>query len=154
MISQNHMKIILKENIKGVGQKYEVKNVSDGYANNFLIPKKLAEFASKDAIKKAETLKSTVDAEKEVQEKLAEKQLEMLKEVKVVLKKKANDKGHLFEQIHLAEISEALKDQAKIEIKTEYLSAEKPIKEAGEHLVLAEVGKSKGKFTLIVEAEK
>ena len=146
------MKVILKENVKGVGRKYEVKNVSDGYANNFLIPKKLAEFASPDAVKKAEILKATVEAEVEIREKLAEKQLEMLKGIKVVLKKKSNDKGHLFEQIHLAEISGALKEQAKIEIETEYLSVEKPIKEIGEHLISVEVGKNKGKFVLLVES--
>ncbi len=148
------MKIILKENIKGVGKKYEVKNVADGYANNFLIPKKLAEFASQDAIKKAEILKSTIDVEKEIREKLAEKQLEMLKKVKVVLKKKTNDKGHLFEQIHPAEISEALKEQAKIEIDAEYISTENPIKEIGEHIILAQVGKNKGEFALVVETEE
>ena len=146
------MKVILKQDIKGVGRKYEIKEISDGYANNFLIPKKLAEFASKEAIKKAEILKSTVDAEKEVQEKLAEKQLEMLKEVRVILKKKANDKGHLFEQIHMTEISTSLKEQAKIEIEEKYLSVENPIKEIGEHLVLAQVGKNKGKFTLVIES--
>ncbi|PIR40153.1 MAG: 50S ribosomal protein L9 [Candidatus Zambryskibacteria bacterium CG10_big_fil_rev_8_21_14_0_10_34_34] len=148
------MKVILKENIKGVGRKYEIKEISDGYANNFLIPKKLVEFASPEAIKKAEILKLTVDAEKEVQEKLAEKQLEMLKEIAVTLKKKANEKGHLFEQVHLTEVSNALKEQTKIEIEEKYLSIEKPIKEVGEHLVLAEVGKNKGRFTLVVEAQK
>ena len=146
------MKVILKQDIKGVGRKYEIKEISDGYANNFLIPKKLAEFASKEAIKKAEILKSTVDAEKEVQEKLAEKQLEMLKEVVVTLKKKTNEKGHLFEQVHLTEVSNALKEQAKIEIEEKYLSVENPIKEIGEHLVLAQVGKNKGKFTLVIES--
>ena len=103
-------------------------------------------------MKRAEILKSTVDTEREVQEKLAEKQLEMLKEVRVILKKKANDKGHLFEQIHMTEISTSLKEQAKIEIEEKYLSVENPIKEIGEHLVLAQVGKNKGKFTLVVEA--
>ena len=67
------MKIILKEDIKGVGRKYEVKNVADGYANNFLIPKKLAEYASPEAVKKAEILKSTNIAEIEIREKLTEK---------------------------------------------------------------------------------
>ncbi|MFH0804085.1 MAG: bL9 family ribosomal protein, partial [Candidatus Zambryskibacteria bacterium] len=57
------MRVILKENIKGVGRKYEVKNVADGYANNFLIPKKLAEYASPEAVRKAEILKSATEAE-------------------------------------------------------------------------------------------
>jgi large subunit ribosomal protein L9 len=147
------MKVILKENIKGVGKKYEVKNVADGYANNFLIPKKLAEYASPEAVKKAEILKSTNLAEIEIREKLTEKQIEMLKEVKVVLKRKGNEKGNLFEKVHPTEISGALKEQAKIEIDPEFLIIEKPIKEVGEHTVVAQVGKNKGEFKVFVEAE-
>ena len=146
------MKVILKDNIKGVGRKYEIKNVADGYANNFLIPRKLAEYASPEAVKRADVLRSATLAEVEIREKLTEKQIEMLKEVKIVLKKKTNDKGHLFEQIHPGEISEALESQAKIEIDSEFLSTGNPIKEIGEHTVSAEVGKNKGEFKVIVEA--
>jgi len=146
------MKVILKENIKGIGRKYEIKNVADGYANNFLIPKKLAEYASPEAVKKAEILKSATEAEIEIREKLTEKQIEMLKGVKIILKKKGNEKGHLFEKIRPEEISEPLKEQAKIEINPEFLVIEKPIKETGEHKIIAEVGKNSGEFILAVEA--
>ena len=147
------MKIILKENIKGIGRKYEIKSVADGYANNFLIPKKLAEYASPEAIKKAEILKSNINAELEIKEKLTEKQIEMLKEVKIVLKKKGNEKGHLFEKIHPQEITDALKDQAKIEIDPDFIKLEKPIKEIGEYAISAEVGKNRGEFKLVIEME-
>jgi large subunit ribosomal protein L9 len=146
------MKVILKEDVKGVGRKHEIKNVADGYANNFLIPRKLAEYATPEALKKAEILKSTFDAEKLIKEKLTEKQVEMLRGIKIVLKKKGNDKGHLFEKIHPVEISQALKDQAKIEIDPEFLSIEKPIKEIGEHTVIVQVGKNKGEFKVVIEA--
>jgi large subunit ribosomal protein L9 len=145
------MKIILKENVRGIGMKYEVKNVSDGYANNFLIPKKLAEYASPEAVKKYEALKSANLAEIEIREKLTEKQIEMLKGVKIVLNKKGNEKGHLFQQVHIEEISEALKTQTNIEIAPEFLSVEKPVKESGEHAIKVEVGKNKGEFTLMIE---
>ena len=147
------MRIILKENIKGVGQKYDVKNVADGYANNFLIPRKLAEYASPEAVRKAEILKSANAVEMEIREKLTEKQIEMLKEVRIVLKRKGNEKGHLFEKIHPEEISEALKEQTKIEIDPEFLVIEKPIKEIGEHNVVAQIGKNKGEFRVMVEIE-
>lgn len=148
------MKVILKQDVKGVGRKYEVKNVADGYANNFLIPNKLAEYASPEAVKKAIVLQSTIEAEMEIREKLTQKQIEMLKGVKVVLNKKGNDKGHLFEKIHSEEISEALKEQTKIEIDPEFISTESPIKEVGEHKVLVKVGKSQGEFILVVEILK
>ena len=146
------MKIILKQDIKGIGRRYEVKNVADGYANNFLIPKKLAEYASPEAVKKAEILKLTNQAEIEIREKLTEKQIEMLREVKITLKKKDNEKGNLFEKIHPEEISIALKDQAKVDIDPEFLIIEKPIKEIGEHTVIAEVGKNKGEFKVVIES--
>ncbi|MEK7634847.1 MAG: 50S ribosomal protein L9 [Patescibacteria group bacterium] len=146
------MKVILKKDIKGVGKKYEVKNVADGYAVNFLIPNKLAEYASPEAVKAAELLKATMTAEIEIREELTKKQIEMLKEVKIVLNKKSNEKGHLFEKIHSEEISEALKEQAKIEITPDFLVIEKPIKEIGEHIVIAQVGKNKAEFKVVVEA--
>ena len=145
------MKVILKQNVKGVGRKYEIKEVADGYANNFLIPKKLAEYASPEAVKKAEILMATGLAEIEIREKLTEKQIEMLKGVNVVLKKKANEKGHLFEKVHTEEISKALKEQANIDIDSEFVVLENPIKEIGGHSITVQVGKNKGEFKLVVE---
>jgi large subunit ribosomal protein L9 len=145
------MKVILKQDIKGVGRKYEVKNVADGYANNFLIPRKMAEYASPDAVKKADISKATVAAEIEIREELTKKQIEMLKSVKIILQKKASEKGHLFEQIHPNEISAALLQQAKIEIPSEFIKLKEHIKEIGEHIVIAEVGKNKGEFKVVVE---
>jgi large subunit ribosomal protein L9 len=148
------MKIILLQDVKGIGRKYEVREVADGHANNFLIPKKLGQYASPEAVRKYEILKSANLAEKEIKEKLTEKQMEMLKDVRIILKKKGNDKGHLFEQIHMEEISDALKKQADIEIDPEFLTVEKPIKEIGPHTISAEVGKNKGQFILVAEMEK
>ena len=142
------MKIILKQDIKGIGRKYEVKNVADGYANNFLIPRKLAEHASSEAVKKAEILRSATAVEMEIKEKLTKEQIERLKDLKIELKKKANEKGHLFEKVHEHEISEALKDQAQVEIDSQFIKLKKPIKEIGVHEIFVEVGKNKGEFIL------
>lgn len=152
------MRIILKQDVKGVGKKYEIKNVADGYANNFLIPKRLAEFASPDAIKRAENLKIKTQSETEVKEKELLEKLEILKGVKIILKKKVNEKGHLFEQIHKEEIVTALKEQAKIEIDPEFLSIGKLIKEIGEHTISVQVGssaqtgKNKKEFQVVIES--
>lgn len=146
------MLIILKQDIKGVGRKYEIKEVAQGYANNFLIPKKLAEYAGPGVVKKLQVIRAQEKAEIEIREKLIEKQVEMLKDVKITLKKKTNEKGHLFEKIHTEEIFQALKDQGHIEIDPEFLTTENPIKEIGEHNVSVSVGKNEAKFTLNVEA--
>jgi len=146
------VKVILKQDVRGIGRKYEVKNVADGYAVNFLLPRKLAEFASPEAVKKAELLKVATAAEIEIRESLTKAQIETLKTVKIELKKKANEKGHLFEKVHESEISDALKSKAHADIAPEFIKLETPIKELGEHKVKVEVGKNKGEFTLLIVA--
>lgn len=146
------MKVILKQDIKGVGRKYEVKNVSEGYAINFLFPKKLAENATPEAVKKIELLKSQNLAEIEIRETLAKKSLEVLKDVVVVLNKKANEKGSLFSSIHTEEIAEALKGQTGIDLLPEFIQLEKPIKQTGEHKIEVVVGKNKGEFILQIQS--
>ncbi len=142
------MRVILRQDIKGVGRKYEVKDVSEGYASNFLFPRKLAESATPDAIKKVELLKSQNIAEVEIRENLAKKSLEVLKDVVVTLTKKANEKGSLFSSIHVEEISEALKGQTNIDLLPDFINLEKPIKNIGDHKIEVVVGKNKGEFTL------
>lgn len=145
------MKVILKQDIKGIGRKYEIKNVADGYANNFLIPKKLAEYASPEMVKKFQIIKTQEEVEKDIKDKLTEKQIDALKDVKIELNKKTNEKGHLFEKIHPEEISKALKEQAGIEFGPEFLDLE-PIKEIGEHKIKVVIGKKQGEFILVVES--
>lgn len=147
------MKIILKADVKGVGRKYEIKEVSDGHANNLLLPRKLAEFASPEAVRRAEILKAATAAELEIREKLTEAQIETLKGVKVVLSRRANEKGNLFEKIHPNEISAAIREQYKIEMAPENIIIKEPIKEVGDHVVAVEVGKSKGAFQVLVRAD-
>lgn len=142
------MRVILKQDIKGVGRKYEVKDVSEGYASNFLFPRKLAEVATPEAIKKIEILKSQNMADVEIRENLAKKSLEVLKDVVVTLTKKANEKGSLFSSIHTEEIAEALKGQTGIDLLPEFINLEKPLKQSGEHKIEVVVGKNKGEFTL------
>jgi large subunit ribosomal protein L9 len=148
------MKVILKVDVRGIGHKYEIKEVSDGYANNFLFPKKLAEYASPEAVKKAEILRSATLAEMEIREELTKKQIETLKGVVITLQKKTNEKGHLFEKVHETQISESLKSQARIDIGVEFIKLESPIKEIGEHKVKVEIGKNRGEFVVVIEPTK
>ena len=146
------MKVILKQDVKGIGKKFDIKEVSSGYATNFLIPKKLAEYASREAEKNAKILQSEMTTQMEMKNSALRNQIELLKGVKITIQKKANDKGHLFEKLHESEISAALKAEAKIEIDPEYIKLETPIKEIGEYVVNVEVGENKGEFLLSVAA--
>lgn len=127
------MKIILSQDIIGVGRKGEVKNVSDGYARNFLLPNKLGQIATPAAIASAEKLRKQTEQDKEVQKDILEKNIKGLTGLKVQLKAKANEKGHLFSIIHPDEISKILKEEHHLDIPSKFIEIEKPIKELGEH---------------------
>ncbi len=150
------MKVILKQDVRGVGRKYEIKEVSDGYANNFLLPQKLAEFASPSAVQNAKKLESIALADLKAKRESLLKQLALLSEVHVVIKSKANSSGHLFAAIHEGDISKALKKQANIDLPPELIKFVKintPIKQTGSHTVKAVVGDLEKEFEVDVEAE-
>lgn len=129
------MKIILSQDITGVGRKGEVKNVSDGYGRNFLLPNKLGQIATPAAIAAAEKLKKQMEQDKDVQKDILEKNIQGLQGLKVRLKAKANEKGHLFSIIHPDEISKILKEEHQLDIPSKFIEIEKPIKELGEHTI-------------------
>ncbi|PIQ68215.1 MAG: 50S ribosomal protein L9 [Candidatus Taylorbacteria bacterium CG11_big_fil_rev_8_21_14_0_20_46_11] len=148
------MKIVLLKDVKGVGRKYDIKSVSDGYALNFLIPKRLAEVGTASALGRAERHKSEESATKKVHEDLLSKNIKSLEGVMVEMSGKANDKGHLFASIHGEAICKALKDQKGIDVLPEFLVLEKPVKEVGDHVIPVEVQDKKGAFTLTVKASE
>ncbi|MBI4692217.1 MAG: 50S ribosomal protein L9 [Candidatus Terrybacteria bacterium] len=129
------MKIILLQDVPNAGRKYEIKNVSDGYARNFLFPRKLAEIAAPKSIQAMEIKRKQLEQKKQIQQDLFEKNLESLNGAKVVIKEKTNEKGHLFAAIHPKEISRAIKEQHHIDIPPEMIELDKPIKEKGEYKI-------------------
>lgn len=144
------MRIILLKDIPKIGRKNDIKNVSDGYAMNFLFPNKLAEQATQKKIENIETLKSQHKEEEEIHQDLLLKNMRSLDGARVEIKCKANEKGHLFRGIHIEEIAEELKKQDHIDLKPEYIKLKHPIKEAGEFDITAKVGDAKAVFKLIV----
>ena len=145
------MKVIFLQDVPRVGKKYDVKEVNDGYATNFLLPRKLAVVATPKAVAELETKKKEIAIEREVQESLLLKNLEAIKGKAITMKGKANDKGHLFSAIHVKEIVEAMKTQNHADIGEEFIVLEKPIKEIGEHEIPIAIKGKKSSFKLIVE---
>ncbi|PIT96721.1 50S ribosomal protein L9 [Candidatus Campbellbacteria bacterium CG10_big_fil_rev_8_21_14_0_10_35_52] len=144
------MKIILLKDIPKVGNKFDVKNISDGYALNFLIPNKLAEFATPKKIKEIETMKLRHKEEDILQQDLFIKNMKALNNAKIYIEEKANEKGHLFKGIHKEEIATELKKQGHIDIKSEYIQLEHMIKEAGEFDISAKASGVSAVFKLII----
>jgi large subunit ribosomal protein L9 len=151
------MKVIFLKDVPRVGKKYDVKDVPDGYAMNFLVPRKLAEKATPKALNDLELRKKEIIIERELQESLLLKNLEAIKDKVVNMKGKANEKGSLFSAIHKKEIIEELKKQHHIDLGADLIDLDKPIKETGEFDIPINVhlhsGTKKSSFKLKVEGE-
>jgi len=145
------MKIILNQDVSKVGKKYEVKNVADGHALNFLIPRGLAVAATVGALKKLEIARTMVAVEKKVQEDLLLKNLKSLDGAKIEIAEKANDKGHLFAGLHKEQIIPEIKKQTGFDVLPEFLILEKPIKEIGEQTIEIKVQDKTVKFVVVVK---
>ncbi len=147
------MKIILLKDVPKVGRKYDVKDVAEGYALNMLIPRGLAQIATAQAVKKIEEAKANDLTQKKMEESLLLKSLEQVKSLKVTVKEKANDKGHLFAGITKEMLASEIFKNSRLNINPEFIQLSKPIKEVGEHKVAVEVMSKKAEFTIVVEAE-
>src|SRR5688572_17144384 len=110
------MQVIFLHDVPRVGRKHDIKEVNGGYAMNFLLPRKLAVAATPKAIAELELRKKEIVVEREVQESLLVKNLEEIKNKVVVMKVKADDKGHLFSKITAGAIVEAMKAEHHADI--------------------------------------
>jgi large subunit ribosomal protein L9 len=145
------MKIIFLQDVPRVGKKYDIKEVNDGYALNFLFPKKWATLATPKAIAEIEIHKKEIVIEREVQEDLLEKNLEEIKGKTITIAAKADEKGHLFSAIHAKMIIEAMEKEYHAQIDEKFIALEKPIKEIGEFEIPIVIKNKKSSFKLIVE---
>ncbi len=147
------MKVILLKDVAKIGRKYDIKNVADGYALNMLIPRGLATAATDSAVKKVEILKANDTTDKKIQAELLLKNLEVIKNLTLNLKEKANEKGHLFAGVTREMLAAEIAKATRLLIDPESIALPKPIKETGTFKVgVSAMGKS-AEFTVIVEAE-
>jgi large subunit ribosomal protein L9 len=147
------MKVILLQDVKNVGRKYEVKNVANGFALNFLIPQKLAEVGTFAVLKKAQALKAAEAIHRKIQDDLLIKNLAGLEGASIQINEKASDKGHLFKGIHKEGLAGEIKKQTGLDILPEHIILDKPMKETGEHLVEAVVQDKKVKFKVVISGQ-
>ena len=125
------MKVILLDNIKGVGKKDEIIDASDGYARNYLFPKKLAVEATKENLGKLESKNEANKFKKQNEKNDAIEVANKLKELVLTIKVKAGENGKIFGGVTSKEISENLKEQYKIEIDKKKIEVKETIKNIG-----------------------
>ena len=134
------MKVILQQDVKGQGKKGQMVEVSEGYARNFLLPRKIAVPATADAINTMNLKEKAKKAEEARQKALAGETAEKLKECMVKLTARAGSGGKLFGAVTTKEISEGLQKQFGIDIPKQKLVLEEPIKAFGNYQVKARLG--------------
>ncbi len=132
------MRVVFLQNIKGVAQIGDIKNVSDGYARNFLFPKNLAKPATAEAEKQAEILKKKLESEDLTNKESAAELAKTLEGFVLELAEDANEEGHLYGSVNAKRIAEELAKN-KIKIKEDLINLPEPIKTAGEHEVELEL---------------
>ena len=133
------MKVILQQDVKGQGKKGQMIEVSEGYARNFLLPRKLAVLATTDAINTMNLKEKAKRAEEARQKAEAQAVAEQLKNLQVKIPARAGANGKLFGAVTNKEVSDALKAQHNIELNKQKIVMD-PIKAFGGYQVKAKLG--------------
>jgi len=148
------MQIILLKDISKLGKKGEVKNVTDGYGLNFLLPQKLAAMASASKLKQLAEEKARGQEKIKKDEEKYENLVKKFEAVTLELKAKVSDNGKLFAGLGASDIARALSQQKKIEIDKKFIKLPRKIKNVGEYKVNLEFGSNlKSIIKLKIKAE-
>ncbi|WP_422446309.1 50S ribosomal protein L9 [Thermoanaerobacterium sp. DL9XJH110] len=129
------MKVILLADVKNLGKKGELVNVAEGYARNYLIPRKLAQPATEGNIKQLEQEREALERKKARELNQARQLSQKLSQMKVTLKVKAGEQGKLFGSITAKDIAEAIKSQLDVEVDKRKIELHEPIKSLGDYEV-------------------
>ena len=132
------MQIILQEDIEKLGARGEVVSVKEGYARNFLLPRKLALEASPGNLKRLEKIRTTLAKRTSTERDQAQKQAELLKDVTLTFSRKAGGNDQLFGSVTAGDIAEALAAQG-FEIDKRRLELAEPIKVVGQYEITAKL---------------
>ena len=149
------MKVIFNQDVRGQGKKGEMKEVSDGYARNYLLPRKLASEATPDMINAFKLREKAKKAQAAREKAAAEETAKKLEGVMVTISARAGQGGRLFGAITSQEIIDALKAQHGIEIEKNKIVQSEPIKGFGSFEVKAKLGyEVSGTINVMVTEQK
>jgi large subunit ribosomal protein L9 len=133
------MRVVLRVDTAGVGNKGDVLDVADGYARNYLLPKGLAMKASKGAEAQAKSMRRSREVKDAAARSAAESVATTLVPAVITVEARAGAEGKLFGSVTTAEISEAIAAQTGIEVDRKALHLAEPIRSVGTHLVPAKL---------------
>lgn len=147
------MKVILLQDVPALGRKNEVKEVSGGYARNFLLPRHLAEVATDAAVASLTAKKARDKQVKSDEERKYTATADKLKTVALSFRVKIGEKGKAFGSVSAIKIQEALQKQG-IHVERDWIMLDAPIKSTGEKIIdIKFPHDTKGEVKIIIEAE-
>ncbi|MBI5457205.1 50S ribosomal protein L9 [Candidatus Kaiserbacteria bacterium] len=146
------MKVIFLKDVAKVAQHGTMKDVADGYALNFLIPRGLAVQATPDKVAAHLAAQKREGEAKEQQNKAITEAVHSLNGARIEMSARATEKGGLFKSITAADIVKAIQEQRKVHIPLETIDLPKPIKEVGEHALKIAYDKAKVEMVLAIIA--
>ena len=129
------MKVILKDNIKGVGKKDQVIEASDGYARNFLFPKNLAVEANSENMNKWKAKQQSMQYQKQQEKEEAMRIADKLSKISLKIKVKAGGNGKIFGGVSSKEIAEVLEKEYQIHVDKKKIDLKETIKTLGERTI-------------------
>jgi large subunit ribosomal protein L9 len=129
------MKVVLLKTVRDLGKVGDIKDVADGYAQNFLINKGLAARATEELVKKVQTEKSQKETLEQSKKQTMEKLIKSVGGLSITLDHRADTHGKLYQGISEGEIITALRTSHGIIITKDLFDHFKPIKEQGTHIV-------------------
>jgi len=129
------VRVILKAEVRGLGRAGEIKDVADGYARNYLLPKGLAIEATGGELKLLAQERQSEKTKKDRAHRDAEELAARLGEVTLVFKLKAGEQGKTFGSVTAKEVADALKKEAKAEIEKTKIVLHEPLRSLGVHKV-------------------
>lgn len=144
------MKIIFLKDVGGVGQRGSVKDVSDGYALNFLIPNGLAQQATPERIAAHEANQKQLQAQREKEQQELTKKVQNLAGARVAAKVRATEKGGLFKALGAQDVRTMIRDQHGVDLPLEAIAIEKPFKELGEYPLTIKTPGAEARLTLVI----
>ncbi|HUC88479.1 MAG TPA: 50S ribosomal protein L9 [Candidatus Paceibacterota bacterium] len=146
------MKVILLTDVPKVGNKHDIKDFKEGYAQNVLLAKGLAELATPQALAHLASIKAQMNKKREDEIKSFNELIASVDNKTVIIKAKANEKGHLFKAVSVHDVMEAIKESSGIEIDEHDIKVDH-IKNLGNHTITIKKGNRQGKCNVIIIAQ-
>jgi large subunit ribosomal protein L9 len=149
------MRVVFLDDVDGVARAGEIKNVADGYARNFLLPRKLAAAANSSAVQQAESRAKAIAKEEEKRDEAAREVVDKIVGSPIVLKARVGEQGRLFGSITASDIADAINARGGSSLEHRQVLLEAPIKEVGTHEVPISLTRNvKATVTVEVESEE